>query len=137
MTNSPRRSWLTITWLLALVLAVAGFIFARRYLSPPPEVVIETKERPNVPVPAELDRTDLHILNFYSGQPVIKKGEKAILCYGVLNASKVQITPAAEPVSPSMNRCIEVKPTGRTTYRLVATSATGETREAETTIEVR
>lgn len=68
----------------------------------------------------------LKIIMFYATPAVIERGETAILCYGVANADRVALDPPAAPLSPSLNRCIEVKPTATTTYTLTAENDRGE-----------
>jgi len=68
----------------------------------------------------------LKIIMFYATPAVIERGETAILCYGVANADRVSLDPPVTEIKPSLNRCIEVKPTATTAYTLTAANSRGE-----------
>jgi len=78
---------------------------------------------------------ELKILQFYPNPPVVGKGEQGLLCYGVSNATDVQIEPTVEGVSPSLSRCVEVRPAKDTEYTLKAKD--GQGREVAQTVSVR
>jgi hypothetical protein len=65
------------------------------------------------------------ITQFYTSTPTVARGEKGLVCYGVENAKSVWISPPKREISPSMSRCIEVEPEGRTTYTLTAEGSDG------------
>jgi hypothetical protein len=88
-------------------------------------------------VPVELLGSDLKIMAFYANAPFITTEESATICYGVLNAARVEIDPPVARVPPSLNRCIEVSPKQDTSYTLKATSAAGQSVEASFTLPVR
>ena len=48
----------------------------------------------------------LKILMFYANPPVVSRGEKTLLCYGVSNATAVRIEPNVEGVGPAISRCV-------------------------------
>ena len=77
----------------------------------------------------------LKILMFYANPPVVNRGEKGLLCYGVSNASAVRIEPNVEGVGPAISRCVEVSPKGDTKYTLTA-EGDGASKESST-VEVR
>jgi len=85
----------------------------------------------------QLGGGELKILTFYANPPVIRRGGKGSLCYGVAAATSVSLEPPVEDIHPSLSRCVEVKPMASTKYKLRATDAKGkvETREAE--VDVR
>lgn len=72
---------------------------------------------------------------FYTSTPVVGKGEAAILCYGVTGAAKVALSPPEAAVSPSPNRCVEVRPASSRSYTLTAQGADG--REMSQTVAVQ
>lgn len=85
-----------------------------------------------------LGGSDLKILSLTLDRGLIRRGEKLQLCYGVMNAKKVQIDPApAEETWPSTNRCVEVAPTKDTTYKLTADDGSGHTQSAAVQVKVR
>lgn len=70
---------------------------------------------------------NLKILSFYSTSRTVQPGEKALVCYGVANATKVRIEPAIGALKPSLSRCVEVSPGRDTTYTLIAEDDAGHT----------
>lgn len=68
---------------------------------------------------------NLKILNFYASPPVIQRGTKTKLCYGVANAKTVRIEPETERVWPAYTRCFEIAPGKTTTYTLTAEDGKG------------
>lgn len=80
--------------------------------------------------------TGLKITTFYA-TPSVRKGETAKLCYGVLDAEKVQLEPPVDTVWPALNRCLEFKPQVTTTYTLTATDTSGKQVQQSLKIEVK
>ena len=78
---------------------------------------------------------ELKLLTFYANPPITTRGGKILLCYGVANAKSVTIQPAVEGVSPALSRCVEARPTSKTTYTLRAIGREGE--QASGTVEVQ
>jgi hypothetical protein len=83
------------------------------------------------PKQAAAPTDDARITQFYSTAERVPRGEKALLCYGVENASVVWLDPGHKELSAALSRCIEVTPTEDTTYVLSAQSPGGKpvTRE--------
>ena len=77
----------------------------------------------------------VQITLFYTSTPVVARGEAAILCYGAANARGLRLEPGGETLTPSPNRCIEVKPERSSSYTLVARGAGGD-RQSQT-VEIR
>ena len=73
------------------------------------------------------------ITQFYAPVTLIPKGLKGTLCYGVENASRVELQPAVEQLYPAVARCIEIAPKTKTTYTLTAYGEDGgkETKSVE------
>ena len=71
------------------------------------------------------------ITQFYTTSGQVAKGEKALVCYGVENASTVWMEPPRQELSAALARCVEVFPEADTTYKLTAQGADGKpvTRE--------
>src|SRR4051795_12339744 len=79
---------------------------------------------------------DLKVLMFYANPPVVQRGERGLLCYGVsINAKEVHIDPPVDGVRPSISRCVEVRPGKDTSYTL--TTKDGQGKEASQTVSVR
>ena len=79
---------------------------------------------------------DLKILTFYTTAGTVRRGEKTLLCYGVVSAAKVRIEPGVEPLKPSLSRCVEVSPSADTDYTLTAEDAAGHSVTASLPIRV-
>jgi hypothetical protein len=84
----------------------------------------------------QLGGTDLAIQMLYA-TPKIHRGETAQICFGVANAKSVTLEPESNPVWPSHNLCVDVKPNKTTTYTLTATGADGKSVNQQVTVEVR
>jgi len=84
----------------------------------------------------QLGGSELAIQMFYA-TPEIRRGESAQLCFGVANAKTVTLEPQSNPVWPSHNLCVDVKPTKSTTYTLTATGADGKTVSGQVTVAVK
>jgi hypothetical protein len=77
-----------------------------------------------------------NILGFYVTPAIVLKGQKAQLCYSVINAESVRIEPPVENVWPSLSRCVDVKPDKDTVYQLIAEDAQGNRKTARLTVKV-
>jgi hypothetical protein len=78
----------------------------------------------------------LKIMQFSADPAVIIQGEKAQICYGVINSKSVRIEPPIGDTWPSLSRCIEVTPKKDTTYNFTAEDEKGNTKTATLTIKV-
>ncbi|HYW46534.1 MAG TPA: hypothetical protein VE959_26955 [Bryobacteraceae bacterium] len=81
--------------------------------------------------------TAVRILAFYARDGVLTEGDKTVICYGVLNAKSVGISPPVEGVGVSMNRCVEVAPQRETEYTLTAEGNDGHAVSQSFTIAVQ
>jgi hypothetical protein len=79
----------------------------------------------------------LKILSFYASPGLIRRGEKALLCYGVVNAKTVRLDPAVERVWPSTSRCFSVTPDRETRYTLTAEDTGGHTATQSVVLQVK
>ncbi len=52
--------------------------------------------------------TQLKITMLYASPDVVRKGQTAQICYGVVNAKNIAFVPPIDDVWPSMNRCVDV-----------------------------
>jgi hypothetical protein len=126
-----RRLWfVTVTAVVVYLTWVFGsrWWYARQ--------VERRAERRVSPLPAELTGSDLKILHFYVNPAMAPPGGRALLCYGVLNAATVAVSPPVGDLKPSLSRCIEVRPARTTEYRLTA-QGVGQVATAAATIEVK
>lgn len=76
-------------------------------------------------IPKELDTLELKILNFYiPEQPV--RGQPFSLCYGVINATSVQLEPPLAETPAVLSRCVQVTLGKETELTLHAYGRNGE-----------
>ncbi|MCS7313855.1 MAG: hypothetical protein RMI94_00370 [Bryobacterales bacterium] len=108
-----------LSWILLLV-ALAGCGRERKAEAP-------RKTAPAAPV---------RITHFYASPPVLERGQRATVCYGVENARQVRLDPPVEALRPLYHRCFEVAPQRDTTYTLEAVGADGTTARASFEIRV-
>jgi hypothetical protein len=76
------------------------------------------------------------ITAFYARDLIVTEGGSTVLCYGVSDAKSVRLDPPVESITPSLNRCIEVRPKGETLYTLTAAGSDGQTVSQSVTIRV-
>jgi hypothetical protein len=67
---------------------------------------------------------------------MVTEGGSTVLCYSVSDAKSVRLDPPVESITPSLNRCIEVRPKGETRYTLTAEGSGGQTASQSVTIRV-
>jgi hypothetical protein len=84
----------------------------------------------------QLGGSELAIQMLYA-TPEIGRGETAQVCFGVANAKSVTLEPESNPVWPSHNLCVDVKPKKTTTYTLTATGADGKAVTQQVTVAVK
>jgi hypothetical protein len=92
--------------------------------SPPP-----VQQKTSVPDPVK-------ILAFYPRDAVVTEGEKTLLCYGVSNAASVRVDPPVDGVSPSLTRCVEIRPKVETRYTLTAVGSDGQSVSQSATVRI-
>lgn len=128
--------------LLPFTLATVGmallylvWVAATRYLGG------RERERPRpaaqTPLSLEPAGTAVRIIQFYAGTGELTRGDRAVVCYGVLNARSVRLEPEVEKLSPSPNRCLSIAPLSTTTYTLVAEGLDGARVSESFTVEVK
>jgi hypothetical protein len=85
--------------------------------------------------PAVTDQP-VKITAFYARDLIVTEGASTVLCYGVASAKSVRLDPPVESISPSLNRCIEVRPKAETRYTLTAEGTAGPSVSESVTIRV-
>lgn len=102
--------------------------------------VILGGRHPNAPVfvpPAGAKPGPVRILRFYASAGMLVTGEKAQLCYGVVNAKSVRIAPLLTVLSPSVGRCLEIGPKHTTHYTILAEGFDGKMAVQSLTLAVQ
>ena len=111
----------TILWVPVLLSVLyTGWIFWQRHEA---NQVPEGQSAWNTNPMASYGNT-LKILQFYAREREIAPGEKALVCYSVVNATAVRLDPPVEKVWPAVSRCFTVAPAQSTRYTLTAEGRT-------------
>jgi hypothetical protein len=132
--------WIGSAIVLCLALAYVGWVFYSRWQT---DRAIEERLAARRQAQAKqayqgMGGDKFQILTFYASPAVVRRGEKAMLCYGVSNAKSVTLRPPSDDaVWPSQERCADVMPSKTTAYTLTATDAAGHTTSAIAVVEVR
>jgi hypothetical protein len=125
-------SWSLVRSLVRVMTAIAvvyvGWVFLARYWSHHHAAPVrdEDQARRNAEFARTYGGTQVKILQFYAREGNLTQGSPTVLCYGVLNARSVRITPPVEGVSPALSRCLEIAPTKNTEYTLTAEGNDGK-----------
>ena len=77
---------------------------------------------------------ELKVLTFYANPPVVARGGKGLLCYGVAAADSAVIEPGVGAVSRSLSNCVEVT-AATTEYVLTARKGSAE-QQAKAVVRV-
>ena len=87
---------------VVLSLLYLGWVFWQRHSS---QGAPRVRARAEIS-PAKTYGTTVKILQFYTSERE-KRLAKALLCYGVVNATAVRLDPPVESVWPAVSRCFE------------------------------
>jgi hypothetical protein len=88
------------------------------------------------PAAEKTSEDPVRITQFYATKPAIPRGEDALLCYGVENATAVRITPPVEQIRPALSRCFTISPKETTTFNLIAEDRSAKTSSQSVTVTV-
>lgn len=81
---------------------------------------------------------EIRFQNFSADNGFLKRGESTELCYGVVNATSMKITPpVGEEVKPMYHHCVQIAPKKTTTYTVTAYNDKGQSKSLSLTIQVR
>src|SRR5262249_10479499 len=115
-TKSALKNPLVYTSLAVVVVAlyVGWILFSRHVANRAYDERIrsqqaEKQRQSDQAVIEQLGGNELTIQMLYA-TPQIKRGETAQVCFGVANAKAVTLEPQTNPVWPSHNLCVDVKP---------------------------
>lgn len=107
--------WKSIAITAAIGALYLGFVFGHRWME---NRRLEQHATQPAAVPQQYRTDELKILQFYSPR-------SRVVCYGVLNATKVTITPEPGDVSPALSRCVNVHIAATKEFTITAASRTG------------
>ena len=80
---------------------------------------------------------EIQFTTFAAEPGVLRRGEKGELCYGVVNAVRVELDPPIEPAKPTYRHCVEISPRKTTTYTIKASDSKGNSKSASLTVQVK
>lgn len=126
--------WKAARGVLAIAALIAALSLAVRLL--------ERMEQPATPVqkqaavPPELNTAEVRILNFYAPRAP-ERGRPFTLCYGVVNAVKVEMDPPLAELFPSISRCVEATLQKDTRATLTAYGRDGRAVQVQIDLPVR
>jgi hypothetical protein len=127
------------TFALILAAAYSGWTLYSRYAAGQEagKKAKETEAREDQKTVERFGGGKLKILSFYASPNVVRAGQRVLVCYSVVNATEVSITPEIEPIKPSITRCLEVFPKETTSYTLKARDASGAEATQMASVVVR
>lgn len=80
---------------------------------------------------------EIQFTTFAAEPGVLRRGETGELCYGVVNAVRVELDPPIEAAKPTYRHCLEISPKKTTTYTIKASDAKGNSKSASLTVQVK
>jgi hypothetical protein len=127
------------TWIpVVLVFAYSGWVLYSRKIDNE-RIAREHEQKEaaeNRQVLEKLGSGKLKVLMLYANPPVIRRGEKVLLCYGVANATSVRFEPPVDGAGPSLSRCLETHPTKTASYTLIAEDAAKAIEKSTVSVRV-
>ena len=142
--EQPSRHWsvrlLPLTSaLLILAVGYAVYIwYSRREATRSMQQRIEQQQqRSNWKLPPEYLSDHAKVLSFTIAPAGIPRGGTAELCYALLNAKSLEFDPPLADATPDRNRCLTIRPTQTTTYKLTVHAADGSSDTQSLTVIVR
>jgi hypothetical protein len=135
------RRVLAYTWIGVLVAAlyVAWIFYSRRQRSVAAEAELQKRKQEEAQRVNKLvfGSGEIQFTTFVAEPGALRRGETAELCYGVVNAVRVDLDPPIEPGKPTYRHCIEIAPKATTTYTIKATDAKGNVKSESLTVHVK
>jgi hypothetical protein len=146
-TQVPKKSALKspLVYSSLLILVVAAYVVwvlysrhieSSRYEQRIRDQQVQKRREDDQKAIEQLGGGELAIQMLYA-TPEVRRGETAQVCFGVANAKAVTLEPQTNPVWPSHDLCVDVKPIKTTTYRLTATGGDAKSVSQEVTVKVR
>lgn len=140
--RSPLEAILPYTSILVVIAALyVAWVFYSRYesnKSAEQAIAARKAEQQKRVVDEIYGSGEIRFQNFSADNGVLKQGESTELCYGVVNATSVKLTPPVdEAIKPMYHHCVEVAPKKTTTYTMTAYDAKGNNKSVSLTIQVR
>ena len=141
MASDAARKALHYTWIVVLIAALyVAYIFYSRHerdVAAQRELAQKKQEETQRVSNLIFGSGEIQFSTFSADKGILRPGETTELCYGVVNAVRVELDPPIEPAKPTYRHCIEIAPKTTTTYTIKATDAKGNTKTQSLTVQVR
>jgi hypothetical protein len=125
-TGERRRPAPFVIAVIAISVLFLGWVlFTRASTGAQTETVSPAAAQRNADTVAYYGNGQLKVLSFYASPVEIRRGGRALVCYGVSNAATVRIEPAVGETWPSTGRCMEVIAGKDTEYKMTAQDSAG------------
>jgi hypothetical protein len=133
-----RRALPYLTVGLVIAVVYDGWIFYSRwsYAREGEKAALQKQAQDERRILDVLGGDRLKILNFYAAPGAIRRGQRALICYGVNQAERVRLEPPVEQLHPALSHCFEVSPLRDTAYKLIAEDRVGHVVTESLTIKV-
>jgi hypothetical protein len=135
------RKALAYTWIAVVISAlyVACVFYSRHEREAAAEAELQKRKQEEAQRVNNLifGSGDIQFTTFSADSGLLRRGEKAELCYGVVNAVRVEINPPIEQAKPTYYHCLEIAPKKTTTYTVTATDGKGHTKSQSLTVQVK
>jgi hypothetical protein len=135
------RKVLAYTWIGAAIAAlyVAWIFYSRHERTAAADAELQKRKQQEAERVNNLifGSGEIQFTTFVAEPGVLRRGETAQLCYGVVNATHVELTPPIEAAKPTYRHCVEIAPNKTTTYTIKATDSKGNSKSASLTVQVK
>ena len=131
-----RYSWISVV-LAALYVAYILYSRHERDVAAQAEVAKQKQQEAQRVDNLIFGSGEIQFTTFHADAGVLQRGQSTELCYGVVNAVRVELDPPIEQAKPTYRHCLEISPKTTTTYTLKATDAKGKTKSASITVQVK
>jgi hypothetical protein len=124
---------------LVIALVYTGWVFFSRWSENRrlEQTAAEQRHKLDKDITDKYGSGALKILSFYANPGIVARGQKTLLCYGVVNAKSVRIEPLAERVWPAVTRCLEITALRETRFTLTAEDDQGHSATESFVLQVR
>ena len=138
---STLRTLVRLSWIGILIVAlyVAWIFYSRHETEKRAEAALQKHKQEQAERVDNLifGSGDIQFSAFSADRGVLRPGETTQLCYGVVNAVRVELDPPIEQAKPTYRHCVEIAPKKTTTYTIKATDAKGNTKTASLIVQVK
>lgn len=142
--EKPRSALATVLrfiWIIVLIAALyTGWIFYSRHeRDKAAQEAIDKRKQEEVQRVNNLifGSGEIKFTTLSADDGFLRRGQTTRLCYGVVNAVKLEIDPPVAQIKPTYMNCLVIAPKKTTTYTLKATDAKGNTKSESLTIQVQ